>query len=462
MTQKKNITSISERKLLLRLFDMLFAIEGLAIASFIFDFHYFNPSSPNIYLWCFTLLFYILLFGQILEMYNLKVANDKYLVLRSTILTGLLSTIFYVFTPVIAPELPENRIQILYLFLSITTSIFIWRIIYIKFIFSPLFFNRILLIGSDEEKIEGLITLIQEKAHDNYIVGYICPNCIEKPAITKFTDDDLNLDMLVEEYQVSEIIVDNFQKNEFKTDVTAQLISLFKKGYNIIGSDNYAESISFRIPESQLNERFYNHISFSKSHQNRIYLSFHRLFDIISSIVGICFFIFIIPLILIGNLFLNKGPLFYLQERVGIGGKLFRIIKLRTMVKNAETDEAIWAVKNDIRITKFGKFLRRTRLDEMPQFINILKGEMSIIGPRPERPEFVNELSIDYPFFTIRNTIKPGLTGWAQVEYPYASSKEEQYVKLQYDLYYIKERNLLLDFKIIIKTISTVLFFRGT
>ena len=132
------------------------------------------------------------------------------------------------------------------------------------------------------------------------------------------------------------------------------------------------------------------------------------------------------------------------------------------MVENAEISGAVWAQKNDARITKFGKFLRRTRLDEVPQFINILKGDMSIIGPRPERTEFVAELSENYPFYTIRNVIKPGLTGWAQVEYPYASTKEEQYTKLRYDLYYIKERNLLLDFKIIIKTISTVLFYKGT
>ena len=132
------------------------------------------------------------------------------------------------------------------------------------------------------------------------------------------------------------------------------------------------------------------------------------------------------------------------------------------MIKNAENGEAVWAVKDDARVTKFGKFLRRTRLDEVPQFINIFKGDMSIIGPRPERPEFVEELSENFPFYTIRNVIKPGLTGWAQVEYPYASTKQEQYIKLRYDLYYIKERSLLMDFKIIIKTVSTVLFFRGT
>ena len=131
------------------------------------------------------------------------------------------------------------------------------------------------------------------------------------------------------------------------------------------------------------------------------------------------------------------------------------------MVSNAEVDGAVWADKDDNRITSFGKFLRKTRLDEMPQFFNILRGEMSLIGPRPERPEFVEDLEKEVPFYAIRHVIKPGLTGWAQVMYPYASTLEEQQTKLHYDLYYIKERSLLLDFRILIKTISTVLYFKG-
>ena len=273
MAQRKNKFSISERKILLRLFDMLFAVEGMALSSFVFDFHYFSPSSPNIYKWVLTLLIYILLFGEIFEMYNLKVANDKYLAFRSTILTGILCTMFYVFTPIIAPELPENRIQIIYLFLSITFSIYTWRLIYINFIFSPLFFNRILVIGTDKNRMKNLLSLVQEKANDNYIVGYVCPKYDTTKSVRKFDDENLSLNDLVKKHQVSEIIVDNFQKNDLKTDISPQLISLFKKGYHITGSDNYMESISFAIPESQLNERFYNHINFSKSHQNKIYLS---------------------------------------------------------------------------------------------------------------------------------------------------------------------------------------------
>ena len=144
MPQTKLFYTISERKILLRLLDVIFAIEGLAILSYVFDFHYFNKGNGHIYVWVITLVFYILLFGEIFEMYNLKVANEKFLTLRSTVLTGALTTFFYIFTPYISPELPESRIQIFYLFLSITVSILIWRFVYIKFIHSPAFFKTCL------------------------------------------------------------------------------------------------------------------------------------------------------------------------------------------------------------------------------------------------------------------------------------------------------------------------------
>ena len=168
-----------------------------------------------------------------------------------------------------------------------------------------------------------------------------------------------------------------------------------------------------------------------------------------------------LPLILLLNLIGNRGSLFYTQNRVGEKGQIFKIFKLRSMVENAEKEGAQYTIKNDARITKFGKFLRNTRLDEFPQFYNILKGDMSVIGPRPERPEFVEDLEKKIPFYALRNVVKPGLTGWAQVNFPYANNLEEQEIKLRYDIFYIKEQNIYIDFKIIIKTITTVLFFRG-
>lgn len=153
--------------------------------------------------------------------------------------------------------------------------------------------------------------------------------------------------------------------------------------------------------------------------------------------------------------------MFYTQERVGKHGKIFQIYKFRTMIENSETNGAVFATSNDKRITPFGKFMRKARIDELPQFINVLKGDMAIIGPRPERPFFVKEIADIMPFYETRHVIKPGLTGWAQVNYSYGESIEESLIKLQYDLYYIKHRSIFLDLSITFKTITTVLFYRG-
>lgn len=239
------------------------------------------------------------------------------------------------------------------------------------------------------------------------------------------------------------------------------MIFLFQKGFNIASYESFYEEINLRVPKEYLELNFYKHINFSKNNTNRFYLFGLRVTDVFIALIGLIAFLVVFPIILIGNIFANGGPLFYSQDRVGQNGKIFKIYKLRSMVTNAENNGAVWAQKNDTRITTFGKFLRHTRLDEVPQFYNILKGDMGIIGPRPERPEFVNDLENKIPFYSIRNIVRPGLTGWAQVNYPYANTIKEQEIKLRYDLYYIKERSAFLDFKILIKTITTILFYRG-
>jgi exopolysaccharide biosynthesis polyprenyl glycosylphosphotransferase len=462
MTENKAHFSISERKVLLRFFDVVFALEGIALMSFVFDFHYFDIHNDQVWIWAITMTAYLLLFGEIFEMYNLKVANEKYSSVRGAILMSLATTFFYIFTPIITPELPQNRLQIVYLFVPMTLAIIIWRFVYIHFIFSPQFFKKVLLIGP-KETVESLVAIIGEKARDNYIVGYISSDSIEDRSIERFDLSYENLLYLVKKHNVTEVVVKHFEDSVESEKMKLQLIGLFEQGYIITSAENFKENITNRIPESRLNEEFYNHLSRGLIQQNRFYLFFRRMMDLIISFIGILILgLIIIPIVSICNIFGNRGKLLFYQKRVGKNGKIFRIIKLRTMIENAEKNGAVWAHKHDSRITKFGKFLRKTRIDEFPQFINILKGDMSLIGPRPERPEFVEELSKDYIFYTTRHVIKPGLSGWAQVEYPYASTKEEQFIKLRYDLYYIKEQNLFMDFKIFIKTISTVLFYRGS
>jgi lipopolysaccharide/colanic/teichoic acid biosynthesis glycosyltransferase len=158
----------------------------------------------------------------------------------------------------------------------------------------------------------------------------------------------------------------------------------------------------------------------------------------------------------------SPGPVFFRQERVGLRAEVFTVYKFRTMRQDAECETGpVWAQKHDPRITPLGRFLRKTRLDELPQLWNVLKGDMSFVGPRPERPEFVSSLSAQIPYYNLRNIIPPGLTGWAQVRYRYGATVEDAKRKLEYDLYYIKHMSIALDLLIIFETVKTVVFGRG-
>jgi lipopolysaccharide/colanic/teichoic acid biosynthesis glycosyltransferase len=158
----------------------------------------------------------------------------------------------------------------------------------------------------------------------------------------------------------------------------------------------------------------------------------------------------------------SRGPIFYHQERVGLNGRVFTVHKFRTMSEDAEAATGpVWSGKNDARVTPIGGFLRRTRLDELPQLWNVLRGDMSFVGPRPERPTFVAELTVKIPFYGQRHVVKPGLTGWAQIRYTYGATVEDAIEKLQYDLYYIKNLSFALDLVIVLDTIKTVVLRRG-
>jgi sugar transferase (PEP-CTERM system associated) len=187
-----------------------------------------------------------------------------------------------------------------------------------------------------------------------------------------------------------------------------------------------------------------------------------RTLDIMASSLGLLFFLPLIPFIVLAIKLDSPGPILFKQVRVGHGDRPFTLMKFRSMRQDAESQTgAVWSQENDPRITKVGNFLRRSRLDEIPQLLNILKGDMSVVGPRPERPEFVGELKKRIPYYSERHYVKPGLTGWAQVCYPYGSSVEDAIEKLRYDLYYIKNISIFLDFHIILKTFSVVLLGKG-
>lgn len=187
-----------------------------------------------------------------------------------------------------------------------------------------------------------------------------------------------------------------------------------------------------------------------------------RLLDLVGSLALAVALLILLPFLALAIWIDSPGPVFYRQQRVGWRGRPFTVLKFRSMAPDAEPDgEAQWAAKDDPRVTRVGRLLRRTRLDELPQALNVLRGEMSLVGPRPERPEFVERLQQVVPFYRVRLAVKPGLTGWAQINYGYGDSVESALTKLQYDLYYLKHQSFWFDLLILARTVHVVLRMKG-
>ena len=453
---------VSERKILLRIFDVISVLLSLYLVGVVFEFNYFNISETNFY-WTIVLGIYLNFIGSVFEMYNLQVASNQFQVIKSIILTTSITVLFYLLTPFYTPVLPDNRLQIIIFFIAILIALFVWRMIYVRFFASNRFSKKVILI-CDKEQLKELVYALEDADPHYRVLGFVNSDSAD----TKTNDDikikniDINnLEVFAKKNSISEVVVASQKTDGITVNLYNQLIHLLENGYIIREYTQVYENITQRIPVQYVSRDFYRYFPFSRSNQNHFYLSIVRFFEIVFSITGLLIGVIILPIILIGNLFGNRGKLFYIQERVGKNGKIFNIVKYRTMVKNAELEGAVFATINDSRVTPFGKIMRKSRMDEIPQFINILKGDMAVIGPRPERPIFVNEIAEVMPFYETRHVIKPGLTGWAQVNYSYGATIDDSLIKLQYDLYYIKHRSIFLDVNIIFKTLSTVLLYRG-
>ncbi|MDX9715181.1 MAG: TIGR03013 family PEP-CTERM/XrtA system glycosyltransferase [Dissulfurispiraceae bacterium] len=231
-------------------------------------------------------------------------------------------------------------------------------------------------------------------------------------------------------------------------------------GINVMEAPDFYEEMTGKLLIENINPSWF--IFCHSMRLNELRLRIKRAADIFISAIAGAVFLPIVPFVALAVRLDSKGDIFFRQKRVGQYGKLFTIYKFRTMRQDAEKSTgAVWAKEGDSRVTKAGRFLRKSRLDEIPQIYNILKGDMSIIGPRPERPEFVEGLSEVISFYTQRHSVKPGLTGWAQVRYPYGASVEDAIEKLRYDLYYIKNFSIIFDLGIILETIKVMLFGKG-
>ena len=440
---------------------MLSVFLSLYFVSLIFKFDYFNISTTNFY-WTIVLGIYLLFIGSVFEMYNLQVASNQFQIIKSSILTSSTTVLLYLLTPIYTPVLPSNRIQILIFFLAIFGALFIWRMIYVRFFASNRFVKKVILV-CDQDQVQELVNGLESVDPHYKVLGFVNSdsNSDRNDTILIKNIPISNLRNFVSKNSISEIVVASQKTDGITVELYNQLITILENGFIIREYTQVYESITQRIPVQYVSRDFYRYFPFSRSNQNHLYLLVVRFLEILLSLIGLAVGIALIPFVIVCNAFWNKGKLFYKQERVGKNGKVFNIVKFRTMVKNAEQQGAVFATSNDSRITPFGKILRKSRIDEFPQFINIFKGEMAVIGPRPERPIFVKEIAERMPFYETRHVIKPGLTGWAQVNYSYGETIDDSLIKLQYDLYYIKHRSLFLDFNIIFKTLSTVLFYRG-
>jgi sugar transferase (PEP-CTERM system associated) len=243
------------------------------------------------------------------------------------------------------------------------------------------------------------------------------------------------------ELPVQELLMLRFQGIEVEEDGTLRERLYGKIQLDGLRPSNFLYSEGFRIRSSQQFTR--------------------QSVSIFAAAVGLLLFLPFFPFVVLAVKLSSKGPIFFRQARVGMGGGIFEVVKFRTMFTDAEAGGAKWATKNDPRVTPVGKFMRKTRIDELPQLWNVLRGDMGFVGPRPERPEFVAWLTEELPFYYLRTLIRPGLTGWAQVRYGYGATLAETKEKLEYDLYYIKHMSLGLDLLIMFETIKTILRRRG-
>lgn len=458
MSRFKTPFNISERNILLRIVDISIVLAVLYGLNLFFD--YFETSNKN---WScvIVLILYISIFGTVFEIYDLQKSNSFQSTFLNVFMTVIAMVGFYLMTPYLTPFLSEERTQILFLFLGILVGILFWRVLYIILISNLRFYKHLLLVG-ESKHIDEIVSSFKAVKPNYNIVGFI--NC--EPESTSVTCNiraykvkDLN--QMIKDNNVSEIIVTTYNSELITPDLYQELMSLLERGFPIKEYTLAFEEMTYRVPIQYLDKDFYKCFPFNRNNDNKLYRIQRCILDMIFSVVGCVTCVLFLPFVIVGNLIGNRGPIFYRQERVGEHGKIFSILKFRTMPVGAEKNGAVWTSKSDARITLFGKFLRCSRIDEIPQCVNILKGEMSLIGPRPERPKFVKELAEVIPFYEVRHIIKPGITGWAQVKLRYGESVSDSLMKLQYDLFYIKHRSVFLDLNVIVKTISTVIFFRG-
>jgi len=407
-----------------------------------------------------TLFFLAIIIFFIVGLYDIEYSKNRFpffqKILISLVIWMAFGLIFFYLNPKVTAQ--PKTIMVLCATFSFSL-ISLWRAIHNKYILKSILKTKIIFIGLTDAT-NDLINKIEKKPELGYeIIGIIkTENQLMQEQLYPFQkykiiDDIKNLD---EKNIFPDIIVIS-PVAEQDPKILQELYRRLFRQTGVFTLEKFYELIMKRIPPFTFSESWF--LQNLKEQDKRIYDRFRMIIDIFFAIIMALVFAVTFPIVALSIKLTSSGTIFFSQKRIGQNGKIFTIFKYRTMKAlnkdgSAEINGAQFAEENDNRITVIGKFLRRSRLDELPQFINILKRQMSLVGPRPERPEFVEQLTAQMPYYTLRHLIKPGLTGWAQIQKSYYGNIEENLRKLEYDLYYLKNRGLILDIVIILRTFN--------
>ena len=395
----------------------------------------------------------------LVELYDPHVASSGRRTTRGIAIAAFIGLLAYSVAFIIQQEsnLPRIGVGAFLLYGSLLTLL--WRMIFIRLYKTTGQRRRVLMIGAGKAG-QTLAELYNSSSTRSFnLIGYVDDDTAKvgkRICGLRVLGSSIHLLSLIDVYHISDLVIainGEIQGATFQSILDAQ-----EKGVEVTRMPILYEEMTGRVPVHHLESDWIIRSFVDGLHVSGFYELSKRLLDIFGALVGLLIFTITSPFLSIAVLADTGFPVFYSQPRLGKGGLIFKIYKYRSMRQDAEADgEAKTTLENDPRVTRVGGFLRRTRLDELPQFWNVLRGEMSLVGPRAERPELVAEYQKQVPFYRARLLVKPGLTGWAQINYGYVASVTETAVKIEYDLYYIKHRTFAMDFQIILRTIGTVL-----
>jgi exopolysaccharide biosynthesis polyprenyl glycosylphosphotransferase len=398
----------------------------------------------------------------LLNLYDVHRAASWRETLRGVPLAAATSVMTYMVIYFLLEGSLYRRAILYFLVLAILLTL-LWRLLYIRVLTAPAFLRRVLIVGAGEAGRTILFLIRGLRTAPFNVVGLIDDDPAKAGAIVegvRVIGDNTSLLRIIEESGISDVIV--AISGEISGAMFQTLLDAQEKGAEIVRMPVVYEELTGRVPIRHLETDWMLRSFVDEVRVSSFYLLAKRTIDILGSFLGLFALFALLPWIALAILVESGRPIFFSQSRLGQGGRTYTVVKLRTMRQDAESDgRAHWAMAEDPRTTRLGRLLRRAHIDELPQFWNVLRGEMSIVGPRPERPELVRELERQIPFYRARLLVKPGISGWAQVNYGKGASVEGSAEKLEYDLYYIKHRSLWLDLSIILRTIGSVVGFRG-